>query len=78
MSLIPASYIEKSWRKALASLEYGELEFIAPNGEITLAKGAHPGPKARFKIQEWDVLRRDGTGRYRAGRGIYRRQLGHR
>jgi len=39
-------------------LEYGELEFIAPNGEITLAKGAHPGPKARFKIQEWDVLRR--------------------
>ena len=58
MSLIPASYIEKSWRKALASLEYGELEFIAPNGEITLAKGAHPGPKARFKIQEWDVLRR--------------------
>jgi len=32
MSLIPASYIEKSWRKALASLEYGTLEFIAPNG----------------------------------------------
>ncbi len=58
MSLIPASYIEKSWRKALASLEYGELEFIAPNGEITTAKGAHPGPKAQFKIQEWDVLRR--------------------
>jgi cyclopropane-fatty-acyl-phospholipid synthase len=58
MSLIPASYIEKSWRKALASLEYGELEFIAPNGEVTIAKGAHPGPKAQFKIQEWDVLRR--------------------
>jgi cyclopropane-fatty-acyl-phospholipid synthase len=58
MPLIPASYIEKSWRKALASLEYGEMEFIAPNGEITIAKGAHPGPQAQFKIQEWDVLRR--------------------
>jgi len=58
MSLIPASYIEKSWRKALDSLEYGELEFIAPNGEITVAKGVHPGPRAQFKIQDWDVLRR--------------------
>ena len=44
MSLIPASYIEKSWRKALGALEYGALEFIAPNGEVTLAKGAQPGP----------------------------------
>ncbi len=58
MSLIPASYIEKSWHKALAALEYGELEFIAPNGEVTLARGAQPGPKARFHIHEWDVLRR--------------------
>ena len=58
MSLIPASYIEKSWRRALDSLENGELEFIAPNGEVTLARGRHPGPKARFHIHEWDVLRR--------------------
>jgi cyclopropane-fatty-acyl-phospholipid synthase len=58
MSLIPASYIEKSWRKALDSLEYGELEFIAPSGEVTRAKGPHPGPRAQFKIKEWDVLRR--------------------
>src|SRR5579859_809972 len=58
MSLIPASYIEKSWHKALAALEYGELEFIAPNGEVTVARGAQPGPKARFHIHEWDVLRR--------------------
>jgi cyclopropane-fatty-acyl-phospholipid synthase len=58
MSLIPASYIEKSWRRALGSLEHGELEFIAPNGEVTLARGVQPGPKARFHIQEWDVLRR--------------------
>jgi cyclopropane-fatty-acyl-phospholipid synthase len=58
MSLIPASYVEKSWRKALAGLEYGDLEFIAPSGEVTLAKGANPGPTARFEIQDWDVLRR--------------------
>ena len=58
MSLIPASYIEKSWRKAIGSLEYGALEFIAPNGEVTICKGAHPGPSARFHIHEWDVLRR--------------------
>jgi cyclopropane-fatty-acyl-phospholipid synthase len=58
MSLIPASYIEKSWRKALASLEYGTLTFIAPNGEVTIAQGAQPGPSARFHIHDWDVLRR--------------------
>lgn len=58
MALIPASYIEKSWRKAIGSLEYGTLEFIAPNGEVSLCQGAHPGPSARFHIHEWDVLRR--------------------
>jgi len=58
MSLIPASYIEKSWHKALNALEYGQLEFIAPNGEVTHARGAQPGPTARFQIREWDVLRR--------------------
>src|SRR6185312_8985742 len=57
MPLIPASYIEKNWRKALAALEYGRLEFIAPNGEITIAEGRQPGPHARFHIHEWDVLR---------------------
>jgi len=58
MSLIPASYIEKSWRKAIGSLEHGTLEFISPTGEVTICKGAHPGPSARFHIHEWDVLRR--------------------
>ena len=58
MSLIPAAYIEKSWRKAMNSLEYGTLEFIAPNGEVSIHKGAHPGPSARFHIHDWDVLRR--------------------
>ena len=58
MSLIPASYIEKSWQRALSALEYGRLEFIAPNGEVTIAEGPNPGPHARFHIHEWDVLRR--------------------
>ena len=58
MPLIPASYIEKNWRKALTALEYGRLEFIAPNGEVTIAQGRQPGPQARFHIHEWDVLRR--------------------
>jgi cyclopropane-fatty-acyl-phospholipid synthase len=58
MSLIPASYIEKSWRKALDSLEYGTLEFTAPNGEVTVARGHQPGPDASFHIHDWDVLRR--------------------
>ena len=58
MSLIPASYIEKSWHRALDALEYGRLEFIAPNGELTIAEGPNPGPHARFHIHEWDVLRR--------------------
>jgi cyclopropane-fatty-acyl-phospholipid synthase len=58
MSLIPAAYIEKSWRRALDRLEYGSLEFVAPSGEVTLAKGRQPGPKARFRIHDWEVLRK--------------------
>jgi cyclopropane-fatty-acyl-phospholipid synthase len=58
MSLIPASYIEKAWRRALGRLDSGSLEFTAPNGEVTLAKGPRPGPAARFAIRDWDVLRR--------------------
>ena len=58
MSLIPASYIEKSWRKAIGSLEYGTLTFVDPNGGVTVCKGTHDGPSARFEIKEWEVLRR--------------------
>jgi cyclopropane-fatty-acyl-phospholipid synthase len=58
MSLIPAAFVEKSWRKALGKLDAGTLEFVAPNGEVTVARGAHPGPSARFAIKDWDVLRR--------------------
>ena len=58
MSLIPACYIEKSWRKALASLEFGTLTFTAPNGEVSVARGRQPGPEASFHIHAWDVLGR--------------------
>jgi cyclopropane-fatty-acyl-phospholipid synthase len=58
MRLIPSSFVEKSWRDALSRLEAGELEFIAPNGEVTVAGGKKPGPRARFHIHDWDVLRR--------------------
>jgi cyclopropane-fatty-acyl-phospholipid synthase len=58
MSLIPASFVEKAWRKALARIDTGTLEFVAPNGEVTVCTGANPGPSARFAITEWDVLRR--------------------
>jgi cyclopropane-fatty-acyl-phospholipid synthase len=50
--------IEKSWRKAIRSLEYGTLTFVDPHGEVTVCKGAHDGPSARFEIREWEVLRR--------------------
>jgi len=56
--LIPDFLVEKAWRRALARLDTGTLEFVAPNGEVTLARGARPGPDARFAIQGWDVLRR--------------------
>ncbi|HTC84672.1 MAG TPA: cyclopropane-fatty-acyl-phospholipid synthase family protein [Rhizomicrobium sp.] len=58
MSLIPASFVEKSWRRAIGGLEYGTLHFIAPNGEETTIRGLHPGPEARFAVHSWDVLRR--------------------
>ena len=56
--MIPPSFIEKKWRQAIARLEFGTLHFTAPNGDVTTARGTHPGPEARFQIQSWDVLRR--------------------
>lgn len=58
MALIPAAFVEKSWRKALSRVDTGTLEFVAPNGEVTIARGRNPGPSARFQIADWDVLRR--------------------
>lgn len=61
MKLVPSSFIERSWRRAIGTLDCGELEFVAPNGEITVARGPQPGPRASFKIVDWDVLRRIGA-----------------
>ena len=58
MRLVPSSLVEKKWREALSRLEAGRLEFVAPNGEVTIAGGKSPGPNARFQIHEWDVIRR--------------------
>jgi cyclopropane-fatty-acyl-phospholipid synthase len=58
MSIIPSSFIEKNWREAIGGLEYGTLEFVAPNGEVTIISGSQPGPEALFHIQDWDVVRR--------------------
>ena len=58
MHLVPSSMVEKSWREALSRLEIGRLEFVAPNGEVTVAGGKEPGPDARFQIHDWDVIRR--------------------
>jgi cyclopropane-fatty-acyl-phospholipid synthase len=58
MSLVSSSLIEKNWRNAIRELDCGELEFVAPDGEVTRVKGAQPGPNARFRIEDWSVLRR--------------------
>jgi len=57
MRSITDSLVEKRWIEVLAHLEYGTLEFVAPEGRVHLAAGKNPGPKARFAIREWDVLR---------------------
>src|SRR5215469_3944328 len=53
-----SSLIERKWRSAIRKLDYGELEFVAPNGEVTTVTGARPGPRANFRIADWNVLRR--------------------
>jgi len=58
MNLISNSFIEARWREALSRLEFGTLDFVAPNGEMETVRGRLPGPQARFVIHEWDVLRR--------------------
>ena len=58
MNLIPNSTVEKHWREALGRMDTGRLEFVAPNGEVTIAGGAKPGPSARFAVNDWGVLSR--------------------
>jgi cyclopropane-fatty-acyl-phospholipid synthase len=58
MNRIANSIIEAGWLEALSRLEFGTLDFVAPNGEVHAAKGRHPGPHARFAIHDWNVLSR--------------------
>lgn len=57
MASLADSFVERHWCDALSRLECGTLEFVAPNGDIHIAKGRRPGPTARFLIRDWDVLR---------------------
>ena len=58
MNPIASSIIETRWLEALSRLEFGTLDFVAPNGEVHTAKGRQPGPHARFVIHDWNVLGR--------------------
>jgi len=57
MSSITNSFIEKRWYEVLSHLQYGTLQFVAPNGEVHVFQGREDGPLARFIIRDWDVLR---------------------
>jgi hypothetical protein len=57
MSLIPASLNEKRWHEAVSNLKFGTLDFTTPSGDTVTVKAAQPGPRASFKIADWDVLR---------------------
>jgi cyclopropane-fatty-acyl-phospholipid synthase len=58
MNPIANSILEARWLEALSRLEFGTLDFVAPNGEVHTAKGRQPGPHARFAIHDWNVLSR--------------------
>jgi len=57
MTSLIDSFVEKRWYEVLSHLEYGTLEFVAPDGAVRVAEGDKPGPAARFAIKDWDVLR---------------------
>jgi cyclopropane-fatty-acyl-phospholipid synthase len=58
MNIIPKSFIQAQWRDTIDRIDHGELTFVAPDGTVTTIKGAHPGPRARFEIKDWDVISR--------------------
>src|ERR1700753_4045362 len=58
MGLVPSYFVEKSWRNAIGGIEFGTLQCVTPTAEVTRIEGPDPGPKARFQIHSWDVLRR--------------------
>jgi cyclopropane-fatty-acyl-phospholipid synthase len=57
MGAIADCIVESKFRKAAKALDCGTLHFTAPNGEVTVFEGNHPGPGADFRVHDWDVLR---------------------
>lgn len=58
MSLRTDALIKKHFLEALGRLEYGELDFIEPDGTHHHLQGRHPGPKAKLVLHDWNVVRR--------------------
>ena len=58
MVQVASSIIEKKWFEAMSTLEFGSLDFVAPDGEVHTVTGRRSGPHARFEIHDWNVLRR--------------------
>jgi cyclopropane-fatty-acyl-phospholipid synthase len=58
MVQVANSIIEKNWFEAMSTLEFGSLDFVAPDGEVHRVTGRRSGPHARFEIHDWNVLRR--------------------
>lgn len=58
MNLVSSSLIQKRWKDAMARLEFGTLDFVTPEGDVTTITGPRPGPRARFALKDWEVLRR--------------------
>jgi cyclopropane-fatty-acyl-phospholipid synthase len=56
MRVIPLSIVESRWLEAMARIEFGQLTFVDPKGEVRVVTGPKPGPAARFEIKDWDVI----------------------
>ena len=57
MLKLTESLIQHRWDEALSRLQYGRLEFVAPNGETRIIHGREAGPSARFVLNDWAGLR---------------------
>jgi cyclopropane-fatty-acyl-phospholipid synthase len=57
VNLIPDCIIANKWHRAASTLERGTLRFTAPTGEVTVFRGARPGPPADFAVHSWDTFR---------------------
>ncbi len=58
MRLIPLAIVKARWMEAIGRIQFGQLTFVEPDGEVHVVRGPEPGPTARFEIKEWGVLDR--------------------